>query len=44
MLTTSVTNYTHIPETPDLWFCSRDFKFNHPNIQAPLTGDGWFNC
>ena len=30
MLTTSITNYTHIPETPNPWFCSRNFKFNRP--------------
>ena len=27
MLTTSVTNYTHIPKTPDPWFCSRNIQF-----------------
>ena len=44
MLTTSVTNYTHIPKTPDPWFCSRNIKFiRHFQYSADADGAplGW---
>ena len=39
MLTTSVTNYTHIPKTPDPYFCSRNIKFIRP-LRYSADADG----